>query len=509
MSTITVSNGPAASLRADALVVGVAAGERGLVLPGASTDVDQALGGRLSQVLTSLGATGQAEQVTKLATLGATRAPVLVAVGLGDAPRAARGRDASGASYAPEALRRAAGAAARALAGTASVGLALPTESAEAVAAVSEGALLGAYAFLRYRTVGDSWKPPVGRFTVVTPLHRDKAARAVLERARIVADAVHLTRDLVNASPADLRPAEFAAAAVSACTGDGVDVEVFDERFLRKHGFGGILGVGQGSASPPRLVRLGWRHRRAKRHVALVGKGITFDSGGLSLKPTDAMKTMKCDMGGAAAVIAATRAVARLGLPVNVTAWAPMAENMPSGTAQRPSDVLRIYGGKTVEVLNTDAEGRLILADALVRASEDRPDLILDIATLTGAAVVALGHRTAAIMANDEDLQRRVHDAAGRTGELMWPMPLPDELRKGLESGVADLVNIGERWGGALTAGVFLREFVGDGIPWAHIDIAGPAFNDSEPYGYTPKGGTGAGVRTLVRVVEDVAQGDI
>jgi len=217
------------------------------------------------------------------------------------------------------------------------------------------------------------------------------------------------------------------------------------------------------------------------------------------------MITMKSDMGGAAAVIAATRAVARLDLPVNVTTWAPMAENMPSGTAQRPSDVLTTYGGKTVEVLNTDAEGRLILADALARASEDSPDVLLDAATLTGASMVALGHRTSAIMSNDEELQRHVQDAAGLAGESMWPLPLPEELRKSLDSGVADLANVGERWGGALTAGLFLREFVGEGIRWAHLDIAGPAFNDSEPYGYTPKGGTGAAVRTLVQLVEDLA----
>jgi leucyl aminopeptidase len=243
--------------------------------------------------------------------------------------------------------------------------------------------------------------------------------------------------------------------------------------------------------------------------VAIVGKGVTFDSGGLSLKPADSMITMKCDMGGAAAAIAAIRAVARLGVPVNVTAWAPMVENMPSGTAQRPSDVLTMYGGKTVEVLNTDAEGRLILADALVRAGEDSPDLLVDVATLTGAAVVALGHRTSGIMSNDEALHGKVHDAATRAGEAMWPMPLPPDLRKSLDSSVADIANMGERWGGMLVAGLFLKEFVPDSTPWVHLDIAGPAFNEGEPYGYTPKGGTGAGVRALVQLVEDVAAGHI
>jgi leucyl aminopeptidase len=253
-------------------------------------------------------------------------------------------------------------------------------------------------------------------------------------------------------------------------------------------------------------VKLTYRHPRAKTHLALVGKGVTFDSGGLSLKPADAMITMKCDMGGAAAVVAATRAIARLKLPVNVTTWAPMVENMPSGTAQRPSDVLKMYSGKTVEVLNTDAEGRLILADALARACEDSPDVLVDVATLTGAVVIALGHRTSAIMANDDDLRARVHGLSASAGELMWPLPLPEELRAGLKSSVADIANIGERFGGALTAGIFLKEFVADGVKWAHLDIAGTAFNESEAYGYTPKGGTGAGVRTLIQLAEDLAE---
>jgi leucyl aminopeptidase len=502
VTAINLSNDRPRSLRADALVVGVAAGARGLVLPAAANDVDQALHGGLRQALAALGATGRAEEITKLASLGATRAPVVVAVGLGDAPS---GRTPS---YDSERLRRAAGAAVRALAGTATAGLVLPAESVAELSAVAEGALLGAYSFLRYRTdAADNQQPPVQSLTLLTSLHRDRAAKAALRRAQVVTEAVHLARDLVNTPAGDLRPADFAAATVDACRDAGLDVEVLDEKALRKGGYGGILGVGQGSVSPPRLVRVAWRHPKATRHVALVGKGITFDSGGLSLKTPEGMITMKCDMGGAAAVIAAASAVARLNLAANVTAWAPMAENMPSGTAQRPSDVLTTYGGKTVEVLNTDAEGRLVLADALARASEDSPDLLIDVATLTGASIVALGRRTSAIMANDEELQRDIHAAAGRAGELMWPMPLPQELRKSLDSGIADIANTGERLGGALTAGLFLREFVADGVKWAHLDIAGPAFNESEPYGYTPKGGTGAAVRTLVQVVEDVASG--
>jgi leucyl aminopeptidase len=218
------------------------------------------------------------------------------------------------------------------------------------------------------------------------------------------------------------------------------------------------------------------------------------------------MHTMKCDMSGAAAVAAATFAIAQLGLPIRVTAFACLAENMPSGKATRPGDVLTMYGGKTVEVLNTDAEGRLVLADGITTANAGKPDLIVDVATLTGAQLVALGTRTAGVMANDDAVRDRVVAAAGRAGEAAWPMPLPDELRKGLDSAVADIANVsGERWGGMLTAGVFLREFVPEGVRWAHLDIAGPAFHKGEPYGYTPKGGTGAAVRTLVQIVEDIA----
>jgi leucyl aminopeptidase len=286
-----------------------------------------------------------------------------------------------------------------------------------------------------------------------------------------------------------------------------VDVEVLDEKALAKGGYGGILGVGQGSVRPPRLVRISYRPARAVKHIAFVGKGITFDSGGLSLKPNDAMVTMKCDMAGAAAVLTAVVAIAKLAPKVAVTAYGALAENMPSGSAQRPSDVLTIYGGKTVEVLNTDAEGRLVMADALVRAGEDEPDLIVDVATLTGACVVALGTRVSGIMANDDDLLARLRETSERAGDAMWPLPLPGELREKLDSAVADIANIGERWGGALSAGVFLKEFVGENIKWAHLDIAGPAFNEGSPYGYTPKGGTGAAVRTLVQIAQDAEAG--
>jgi leucyl aminopeptidase len=285
----------------------------------------------------------------------------------------------------------------------------------------------------------------------------------------------------------------------------GVEVEVLDESELAAAGYGGILGVGTGSSRPPRLVRLRHTHPEATKHVALVGKGITFDTGGISIKPAANMDHMTSDMSGAACVVAAVCVAAEQNLAVNVTATVPMAENMPSGTAYRPGDVLTMYGGKTVEVLNTDAEGRLILGDAIVRACEDGPDYLVETSTLTGAQTVALGARTAGVMGT-EALRDRVTEAAAGVGEGAWAMPLPEELRGDLDSRVADIANVtGHRFGGMLVAGLFLREFVADGVPWAHIDIAGPAFNTGSPHGYTPKGGTGLPVRTLVAVLADVA----
>jgi leucyl aminopeptidase len=312
----------------------------------------------------------------------------------------------------------------------------------------------------------------------------------------------------VNTPAGDLHPSDLAATAKEVAAESGLDIEVLDDKALRKAGYGGIVGVGAGSTNPPRLIRLAYRSPDAQKTVALVGKGVTFDSGGLSIKPAVAMEWMKADMGGAAAVIATMQAVAELKPAVNVIGYAPAAENMPSGTAIRPSDVLTMYGGKTVEVTNTDAEGRLLLADAIGRAQADDPDMIVDVATLTGAALVALGSRTSAVMANDDALREAIIEAAERAGEAMWPMPLPKELRASLDSSVADLVNTGDRNGGMLVAGLFLKEFV-NGVPWAHLDIAGPAFNQADAFGYTPKGGTGFAVRTLVQLIEDVANGEI
>jgi leucyl aminopeptidase len=511
VTAIALAAESADQIKADAVVVGVAEGPDGrpILLPG-SHPIDVALRRRLVAALVSLGATGAAGECHRIATLGATTAPVVVVVGLGAPPR-------RGQQVAPEVLRRAAGIALRSLAGTGKVAISLGTAADgsitdDVVTAVAEGALLGAYSYRRYRYATlHGYLPPVRSVVVLVSGPIPRSTRQAVARAKIVCEAVCTARDLVNTPPSDLHPREFAEIAAAEAHRVGLAIEVLDEKALKKGGYGGIIGVGQGSVNPPRLVRLAYRHPRAKKTIALVGKGITFDSGGLSLKPAAPMEWMKSDMGGAAAVLMAMVAIAQLKLPVNVTGWAPLAENMPSGTAQRPSDVITIYGGKTVEVLNTDAEGRLILADALARASEELPDLIVDAATLTGAQLVALGTRMSGVMANDDDLRAAVVDAATRAGEHMWPMPLPPELRKSLDSSIADIANIGEPFGGMLVAASFLSEFIGkrDGEPitWAHLDIHGPAFNQGDPYGYTPKGGTGAGVRTFVQLADDVAAG--
>ncbi|WP_318218265.1 leucyl aminopeptidase [Streptomyces sp. SCL15-6] len=511
MTALTLSTAAVPGLRADAIVIGVAKGARGpVVAPGAEA-VDKAYDGRLADVLETLGASGAEGEVTKLPAPSGFRTPVVVAVGLGAEPEKDAGFDA-------EALRRAAGVAARALAGAKKAVFALPLTEAADAGAVGEGVVLGAYSFDAYKENGrqaqgaakaKNGKAPLAEAALLGGKPRDKAYKAAIERATAVAEELNRARDLVNTPPNDLNPESFAAIAQAAAKEHGIKVQVLDEKALTKGGYGGILGVGAGSASGPRLVKLSYTSSKATKSLAFVGKGITYDSGGISLKPAGHNETMKCDMAGAAAVFAAVVAAARLGLEVNVTGWLALAENMPSGSATRPGDVLRMYSGKTVEVLNTDAEGRLVLADALWAASQEKPDAIIDVATLTGAMMLALGSRTYGVMANDDAFRAAVHEAAEEVGEPAWPMPLPEHLRKGMDSATADIANMGERMGGGLVAGLFLREFVGEGITWAHLDIAGPAFNEGGPFGYTPKGGTGTAVRTLVRVAELTAAGDL
>ena len=493
MSTpkLALTDTSAAKLTVEALVIGTAAGADGPELTAGSEQVAAAFGGDLAKVLATLGATGKADEVVKLPAGDGLRAEVLVATGLGKV---------TGEAPTAEQVRRASGAAARALSG---VSHAATTLSALDLSATVQGTVLGAYSFRQYKS--EPSDDPVAKVDVLVPDAKDEAAKHALKGATAIGEAVTTARDLINTPPNDLFPASFAERAAELGRAAGLEVEVLDEAALRKAGYGGVLGVGGGSTRPPRLVRLKHKGPKAAKKVALVGKGVTFDTGGISLKPAATMDEMTSDMSGAAAVIATMTLVSKLNYPLEVTATVPMVENMPSGSAYRPGDVLTMYGGKTVEVLNTDAEGRLILADAITRAAEDEPDYLVETSTLTGAQVVALGKRTPAVMGSEE-FRDRVARLSQATGEGAWPMPLAEELRADLDSKLADIANVpGHRWGGMLAAGLFLQEFVADELPWAHIDVAGPAYNSSAPWGYTAKGGTGVPVRTIAAVLADIA----
>ena len=476
---------------AEVVIVGTIQGSDGVELAPGTEPVDEALEGKLAALLASVGATGKADEVIKLPTFGKLSAGVVLAAGLGK-------RDGD---VTPEQVRRASGAAARALAGTKRAYSLLAGLDLHAAV---EGTVLGAYTFTEYKS--DAGSAPVARVDLAVDDAASKDRKTTLKAATAIAEAVCTARDLINTPPNDLYPATFAARAEALGNAVGIEVEILDEKALRKAGFGGVLGVGGGSTRPPRVVRLHYKGPKARAKVALVGKGITFDTGGISLKPPANMDEMTSDMSGAAAVVATVVLAAKLRYPLEVIATVPMAENMPSGSAYRPGDVLNMYGGKTVEVLNTDAEGRLVLADAIVRACEDKPDYLIETATLTGAQLVALGTRTMGVMGS-EQFRDRVATLGQAVGEGAWAMPLPEELRGELDSKLADLANVaGARWGGMLVAGVFLREFVADGVQWAHLDVAGPAYNTKGPWGYTAKGGTGVPVRTMAAVLADIAE---
>ncbi|AHH95316.1 leucyl aminopeptidase [Kutzneria albida] len=482
-------------LAADAVVIGTLQGTGGVTLAPGAEAVAAAFDGGLPKLLELLGATGKAEEVVRVPAGDKLATDLLIAVGLGKP-------EAEGEVTA-EQVRRAAGASGRAVAGLKKVASAL---SALDLGAAVEGTVLGAYTFTQYKS--DAGKAPVGKVEFLAAGGATKEHKAALKAHTAIAEAVATARDFVNTPPNDLFPGSFADRAAELGKAAGLEVEVLDEKALRKEGYGGVLGVGGGSERQPRLVRLRYVGPKARRKVALVGKGITFDTGGISIKPAAGMEEMSSDMGGAAAVIATVVLAAKLKYPLEVVATVPMAENMPSGAAYRPGDVLTMFGGKTVEVLNTDAEGRLILADAIVRACQDDPDYLIETSTLTGAQVVALGKRTSGVMGSEE-FRDRVAELGSAVGENSWAMPLPEELRADLDSRLADLANItGHRFGGMLAAGVFLREFVAEGVQWAHIDVAGPAFNSGGAHGYTSKGGTGVPVRTMAAVLADIAAND-
>ncbi|WP_395243202.1 leucyl aminopeptidase [Agromyces sp. MMS24-K17] len=448
--------------------------------------------GWAADALAALGAKGAADELVRLP--GRDGARIVAIAGLGGPAT-------------PDRLRLAAGSALRQLADVDTVEIAIPVEDAASATALLEGAALGAYRYNAYRSEP---RRPIASIALRTDRSEDDVE---LRRIRAVVSAVAATKDLVNAAPAELSPEAFAELAVESASAVGVTATVLAEEELRAQGYGGIVGVGQGSARGPRLVKLEYAPTGAAFRLALVGKGITFDTGGLSLKPGASMVGMKVDMSGAAAVLTAITALAELEVPIAITGWLCLAENMPSGTALRPNDVLRIHGGTTVEVVNTDAEGRLVMADALAAASEEQPDAIVDVATLTGAQRVALGTRISGLM-GDTALVEEVRAAATEVDEAFWPMPLPAHLRPLLRSDVADLANakLGTAVPGMLLAGVFLQEFVGrrngsdERIPWAHLDIASPADNTEAGWGFTAPGPTGVAVRTLIRLGETLAR---
>jgi len=442
-------------------------------------------------VLAAQGFAGKADQV---AVVAGTDGAALVAVGLGPA-----------ASVDPARLRRASAQVVRASRRVASVALpfldviadATAAEKAVAARAVAEGAGLGAY---RYTELRSEPGPSGPERVVVVGKGGQKVVAAVAEGARI-SEGQNLARDLVNTPGGTLTPAALAEVAVDIANREDLAVTVLGPAEIAERGLGGILGVNRGSLQEPRFVELAYEPANPRGTLALVGKGITFDSGGLSIKTGDGMMTMKMDMGGAAAVLGFFAAVRAVAPRCRVVGYLPMTDNMSGGDATRPGDVLTLRNGKTVEVLNTDAEGRLILGDALALASEAEPDAIVDLATLTGAVEIALGSRVAAVLSNSDAWRDQVEAAAAKAGERTWPLPLPADYRPFLDSDVADLRNISKsRGGGTITAGLFLQEFVGEGIPWAHLDIAAAAWWAEGDQAEFANGGTGYGVRLLLEL---------
>lgn len=498
-----------ADAEVDTLIVPVFQGANGLELAATGSGLlskEQEI--TLWRVLTSVGATGKREELTPvpgelLATEGSAPATKILALGLGDIDEST-----------DEDIRELAGVASRAAGLGSKVVSSLGLISPEAALV---GHALGGYRFAGFK--GASAKDAASQDAAgqddaaasdspvtITVLAREADAD-LLAQAQVDAAAVALARDFVNTPANFLYPETYANTIREIAEAVGLGVEILDEKELEEKGYGGIVGVGKGSEHAPRLVRL--THEPSADNeapqVALVGKGVTFDTGGISLKPGANMWDMISDMGGSAAVVATMVAAARLDLPMKVIATIPLAENTPSSTATRPGDVLRHYNGLTTEVLNTDAEGRLILADAMARACEDEPDYLIETATLTGAQMVALGNRTPGVMGSIA-FRDKVAELSQEIGENGWAMPLPPELGEALKSDVADLRNISaSRWGGMSVAGHYLANFVTEGVEWVHIDIAGPAYNTEGAFGYTPKRGTGVPVRTILATLRHLA----
>jgi len=479
----------------------------GVAKPGGATGaVDKALGGMISEIISSGDFKGEWGQTYLFRTFGKIPAERVLLLGLGKQKEFTKDRIREAAAKSSNVLKKAKITAYSTIVHGAGIG---GFDAQTAGEAFFEGLYLGAYSFDRYKTEKKEENGvPVEKVTV---LERDGNKVRILEkswaRAKILAEATNLCRDLVNLPAQEATPTYLASVAQRIAKENKLKITVYSREEMQKLGMGGVLGVAQGSAEPPKFIVLEYGGgRKGEKPICLVGKGITFDSGGLSLKPWDFMVDMKEDMSGAAAVICSIQALARLKVKANVIGIAPCTENLPSARPLKPGDILKTFGGKTIEVLNTDAEGRLVLSDGLGYACSRDPQAIVDIATLTGACMVALGRKATGVMGTDQKLIRKILKASGQTGDQVWQLPLYDELSEQVKSNVADVKNVGGRYGGAITAALLLKKMVGD-FPWAHLDIAGPAFTDLAPDGikkeYQPVGATGVGVRLFVNLVEN------
>lgn len=450
--------------------------------------VDEALGGALSRISQEEKFSGELGKSVMINTLGKIGADRVLLVGLGKRSK-----------FSTDVLRKVGILTAKktkAFSGNIAFGLEIEAHKGS-VSALIEGLMLGSYEFDKYKTNNKN-ENGIRSVEFLSTKIGEKAFKEELEFAKIVSEATNFARDLVNEPPAVLTPTRLAEYAKEIAEEGKLVCEVFDREEMEKRGMGALLAVSLGSEEPPRFIRLTYEpKKRPRKTVAIVGKGITFDTGGLCIKPRESMRTMKMDMSGAACVLGVMKAISRLKPSIRVHGLISATENMPGGKAYKPDDIVRALNGKTIEVIDTDAEGRIVLSDALSYAVQLKADEIVDLATLTGACIVALGNYTAGLMGNNERLIDRILKSARLAGEKMWQLPMDDELRKEIESDVADVKNVGGRWGGAIIGAMFLEKFVGD-TPWVHIDIAGPAFIEKGGDWY-PKGGTGFGVRTIIR----------
>ena len=494
---ISVNKGKLAGTEGEAIILALFEGKE---LVGSALEIDTKSNGLIGDLIGSHDFEAKASEISVIYTRGSLPAKRIVLVGLG-----------KHSEFDLEKLRAAFAKAMQHLralnlkeAATSIDSSFLPIAKDKVAQAVAEGALLGLYQYAPFKTVDRENLKDVEQLTIVAQEKDFPLIKAAVEKAQAIARAVHFTRDLVSAPANQMTPAILAKEAAGMAIGSGISCTVFDKAGLSELGMNSLLSVASGSNEEPRFIILEYAGGEAgAAPIVLVGKGVTFDSGGICIKPSDNMEKMKSDMAGGSAVLGAIMASAELQLPLNIVGLIPAAENMPSGTALKPGDVFTSYSGKTIEVINTDAEGRLILADALAYASNYKPAAIIDLATLTGACVIALGDEVIGMFGTDDKLKKELQEAARETGELVWELPLWKNYQEQIKSDIADYKNHGGRPAGAITAAAFLGKFVGD-FPWVHLDIAGPAWADKDKT-YIPKGASGVGVRLLVEFLRNRA----